>query len=340
MIIFANPVKTLFSPIVMSQALFNPFQDLIFDDQFCFLSGALTNDKITVFPKWLMDHFKFGDERVEMMDKAKSYHYEDLKLPCSEEVKNAFEALDVKVQAAYENGYEGMKSLDEELLFQWTGRMVYGLLYYEMVYERNRLLQQGKDFDLSPALKERFGHFHLMLQSIIEPITFIGKKPWSIVVFPLKYSTDIFSYRDDAINLMFSFGVNGFGFVACLQDNGVIGEKQKEIVDKLEGHVLHPVQFEELYARFHYSDYILNYKPEYKIKNEDDGITIEVDSDGKQPVFGLWDQDVFAQLLSNYWQVYGIEREDILMPQKPPLSFLENPYTKDFVDPETIALPF
>ena len=84
----------------------------------------------------------------------------------------------------------------------------------------------------------------------------------------------------------------------------------------------------------------MNYKPEYKIKNEDDGITIEVDSDGKQPVFGLWDQDVFAQLLSNYWQVYGIEREDILMPQKPPLSFLENPYTKDFVDPETIALPF
>ena len=54
----------------------------------------------------------------------------------------------------------------------------------------------------------------------------------------------------------------------------------------------------------------------------------------------MWDEDVFAQLLSNYWQVYGIERDDILMPQKPPLSFLENPYTKDFVDPEMIALPF
>ena len=323
----------------MSQALFNPFQDLIFDEHFCFLSGDLTDDKMTVFPQWLMDHFKFGDERVEMMDKAKSYNYQDLKLPCSPQVKKAFDALDAKIQAAYNNGFEGMASLDQELLFQWTGRMVYGLLYYEMIYERDRLLKQGEEFALSFALKQRFSHFHLMLQSIIEPITFIGKKPWSIVVFPLKYSEDIFSYRDDTINLMFSFGVNGFGFVACLQDNGVIAEKQKELLDKIGTHVLHPVQFEELYARFHYSDYILQYTPQYKIENLDHGITIEVDSTG-QPVFGLWDQDVFAQLLSNYWQVYGIERDDILMPQKPPLSFLENPYTHDFVNPESIALPF
>ena len=324
----------------MAQPLFNPFQDLIFDEHFCFLSGVLTNEEMTVFPTWLMEHFKFGDEKIEMMDKAKSYHYEDLKLPCSPEVKKAFEELDEKVHEAYSNGFEGMAALDQQLLFQWTGRMVYGLLYYEMVYERDRLLKQGKEFELSTTLKRRFSHFHLMLQSIIEPISFIGKKPWTIALFPLKYSSDIFSYRDDAINLMFSFGVNGFGFVACLQDNGVIGEKQKEILEKIDGNILHPVQFEELYARFHYSDYILQYDPAYKIENHDQGITIEIDTDAKQPIFGSWDQDVFAQLLSNYWQVYGIERDDILMPQKPPLSFLENPYTQEFVDPESIALPF
>jgi hypothetical protein len=212
-----------------------------------------------------------------------------------------------------------------------------------MVYERDRLLRKGEEFELSAALKERFGHFHLMLQSLIEPISFIGKKPWSIAVFPLKYSADIFSYRDDAINLIFSFGVNGFGFIACLQDNGVIGEKQKELLDKMKGNVLHPVQFEELYARFHYSDYILQYKPEYKIESRDDGISIEalpIEKKGSKPVFGFWDEDIFAQLLANYWSVYGIEREDILQFQKPPLSFLENPYSKDFINPETIDLPF
>ena len=324
----------------MSRMPFNPFEDLIFDEHFCFLSGALTNETITVFPEWLMVHFKFGNERIEMMDKTKSYNYADLRLPCSSEVKNAFEELDVKVQAAYKNGFEGMASLDQELLFQWTGRMVYGLLYYEMLYERDTLLREGEDFELSATLKKRFGRFHLMLQSLIEPVSFVGKKPWSIVVFPLKYTADIFSYREDTINLMFSFGVNGFGFIACLQDNGVIGEKQKELLDKMEGHVLHPVQFEELYARFHYSDYILQYKPEYKIENQDNGISIEVDKTSRQPHFGFWDEDIFAQLLSNYWQVYGIEKKDILQFQKPPLSFLENPYTKDFINPESIELPF
>lgn len=325
---------------MMSKLPFNPFKDLIFDEHFCFLSGALTTDQMTVFPEWLMSHFKFGDERVDMMDKEKSYHYKDLKLPCSAEVKNAFEDVDEKVRSAYNNGYEGMAALDDEVLFQWTGRIVYGLLYYEMVYERDRLLKHGQAFELSSSLRKRFGLFHLMLQSLIEPITFIGKKPWSIVVFPLKYSSDIFSFRDDPINLLFSFGVNGFGFIACLQDDGVIERKQKEVLEKMEGHVLHPVQFEELYARFHYTDYTMQYTPKYRIKNQDTNITIEIAADATPPQFGFWDEDIFAQLLSNYWQVYGIEREDIIKSQKPTLSFLENPYTKDFVDPESIKLPF
>ena len=324
----------------MSQPLFNPFQDLVLNEHFCFLSGDLTTKNMSVFPEWLMDHFKFGDEKIEMMDKAKSYKYSDLKLPCTSQVKEAFDALDVKVQAGYKNGFEGMASLDQELLFQWTSRMVYGLLYYEMIYEKDRTLAKGEEFELSSTLKKRFGYFHLMLQSVIKPISFIGKKPWSIAVFPLKYTSDIFSYRDDPINLMFSFGVNGFGFIACLQDNGVIGEKQKELLDKMKGHVLHPIQFEELFARFHYSDYILQYSPDYKIKDKNNRITIEIETTGKKPIFGLWNNDIFSQLLSNYWQVYGIEKEEILRFQKPPISFIENPYTKDFIKPESIDLPF
>jgi hypothetical protein len=327
----------------MSLTLYNPFQDLIFDDQFCFLTGDLTTEKMTVYPEWLMNHFKFGTDRIEMMDKSKSYTYEDLQLPCSPRVKKAFEELEGKVHEAYKKGYEGIKALDEQLLFLWTGRMVYGMLFYEMRYESLRKLRLRESFDLSTTLRERFGNLHLMMQSIVEPISFVGQKPWSIAIFPLKYSADIFSYRDDTVNLLFQFGINGFGLIACLQDNGIIGEKQKEILEKMEGHILHPIQFEELFARFHYSDYILQYKPEYKIENSDTGITIEavpITDNANRPVFGFWDQEVFAQLLTNYWSVYGIQREDIIQFQKPFLSFLENPYTHDFVIPEGIDLPF
>ena len=327
----------------MSQTFFNPFQDLIFDEQFCFLTGDLTTEKMTVYPEWLMDHFKFGEDRIEMMDKSKSYRYQDLQLPCSSRVKKAFEDLEEKIQEAYKKGFEGIKALDEQLLFLWMGRMVYGMLYYEMRYESGRQLKLRETFDLSAILRERFGNFHLMMQSIVEPISFGQQKPWSIAVFPLKYSADIFSYRDDTVNLLFQFGVNGFGIISCLQDNGVIGEKQREILEKMEDHVLHPIQFEELFARFHYSDYLLQYKPEFKIENTGSGITIEalpITANEDRPIFGFWDDEVFAQLLTNYWSVYGIQREDIIQFQKPFLSFLENPYSKDFVVPEGIDLPF
>lgn len=327
----------------MALQLYNPFDDLIFDEHFCFLSGDLTTETITVFPEWVMDHFKFGDERIEMLDKVKAYKYSDLKLPCSPEVKTAFADLDLKIQEAYKMGYEGMAALDEELIFQWTGRMVYGLLYHEMVYESNRLQRRGEVFSLSPYLKERFRLFHLMLQSLIAPVSFAERKPWSIAVFPLKYSSDIFSYRDDTVNLLFQMGVNGFGLIVCFQDNGVIGERNEEILHKMKGHVLHPVQFEELYARFHYSDYILQHKPEYNIETSESEIVIEalpMKPTEDRPLFGFWDKDIFAQLQANYWSVYGIEREDILQFQKPPLSYLENPYTQDFIDPESITLPF
>ncbi len=327
----------------MDTTLFNPFKDLLFDDHFCFLSGALTTEKISVFPQWLLLRFQFGDEHIEMMDKSKAYRYRDLQLPCAPHVKKVYDDLDMIVQDAFDEGYNGMAALSEEQIFQWTGRIVYGLLYYEMVYERNRIQRKGKEFALSPFLKNRFALFHLMLQSLIEPIAFKERKPWSIAVFPLKYSADIFSYRDDTVNLLFSMGVNGFGLIVCFQDNGILAERNKEMLQKMKGHVLHPIQFEELYARFHYSDYILQYKPEYKIEESEKGVTIEslpIEATADRPLFGRWDDDMFAQLQANYWSVYGIEREDILRFQKPPLSYLENPYTKDFIDPETIDLPF
>lgn len=327
----------------MLDSLYNPFDDLIFDPHFCFLSGSLTTETISIFPEWVLDHFKFGDEEIELIDKVKAFKYSELTLPCAPHVKAAFDDLDKRFREAYEKGYEGMAALDEESIFQWSGRIVYGLLYYEMIYERQRLMRLGQEFGLSEYLKTRFSRFHLMLQSLIEPVSFKGRKPWSITVFPLKYSADIFSYRDDTVNLLFSMGVNGFGFIVCFQDNGAIGERLEELLEKIKGKTLHPIQFEELYAHFHYLDYILQAKPEYKIEETEAGMTIEalpMKPIAGEELFGFWNDNIFAQLLANYWSVYGIEREEILQFQKPRLSYLEAPYSKDFIPFEAIELPY
>jgi hypothetical protein len=84
----------------------------------------------------------------------------------------------------------------------------------------------------------------------------------------------------------------------------------------------------------------MQYVPGYIVEEDGDVISIGIDHEVGTPVFAPWDEDVFAQLLSNYWQVYGIRKEDILQFQRPPLSYLENPYTKDFINPESISLPY
>ncbi len=325
---------------------FNPFKDMIFDDHFCFLSGDLTTDKMTVFPQWLMDHFKLGDEKIRLMEnsRVKEIPYSELTVPCSPRVKAAFDQLDVEFQEAYKGGYEAIAAFDEQKLFQWSGRIVFGLLYLEFLGEWEKCQSMGKPFELAAKLRDKLGKFHIMLQSLIEPVEFGERKPWSIVTFPLKYSADILSYRDDIINLMFQFGVNGFGFIVSFQDNGVFKEHEAELLEKMKGHTLHPVQFEELFARFHYLADLLQYTPQYRLEETEQGVKIEalpVEQTNEQlPLFGFWVDDFYARLLSNYWQVYGIEKGDIIKFQQPFLSYLEHPYTKDFVNPESIQLPF
>lgn len=40
----------------MNFELYNPFEELIFDKHFCFLSGALTAETMSVFPEWGKPH--------------------------------------------------------------------------------------------------------------------------------------------------------------------------------------------------------------------------------------------------------------------------------------------
>ncbi|MBS1548793.1 MAG: hypothetical protein JSS94_02840 [Bacteroidetes bacterium] len=327
-----------------TSSLYYPFRDLNFDDQTCFLSGEKATELLTIFPEWFMDRFNFRNDSFEMMDKLKSVTYGELTIPCSLPVKKAWEKLDENIQKAFDQGYDAISTMDDHLLFLWLGRMVYGTLFHEMSMEKKRLSKYEKTLQVSPFLKERFGLFHLMLQSIIHPMEFIGeKKPWSITVVKVKFSEDIMNYRDDTVNLMFSLAVNGFGIIASLHDNQVVADHQINILEKIGKQTLHPIQFEELYARFHYSNYLLQYEPEFIIEKQEDKLTIEalpIKENSQRPLFGFWDEDMFASVLAGYWEIYGIEKKKILKFPNPILSYLEDPYTRDFIEPEKIKLPF
>ena len=332
----------------MSLSLFNPFETLHFDPATCFLTGVdlkSVDEQISIFPDWVLDRFSLRDKRFKMLDQVTRIHYEDLKLPASPEVKQAFDNLEKEIKEAFDSGYDAVKNIPSERLFLWMGRFVYGVLYNDINLEIQRSSKRpgSKGFEMSTLLREKLGKFHLMLQSLVVAMEFKGLKPWTIDIVKVKYSKDTFNYKDEPTNLNFSLGMNGFGIIACLQDNGAIGKKQQDIIRKIDEKLLHPIQFEELCARFLYSNYLLKKRPQHNIQAADEKLIIEslpMDESIDYPLFGEWSDDMFAQVLAGYWEPWAFEKKAIYTSPDSPLSFLENDFTHQLIDPESVSLPY
>ena len=332
----------------MPISLYNPFETLHFDQHTCFLTGQdlhSDDEQFCIFSEWILDRFSLRNKRFRMLDQVTGIQYEDLKLPSSPEVKNAFDILDEEIKKAFEGGYDEVKKIPEERLFLWMGKLVYGVLYNDLHLEiiRSAKKANGKDFKISGFLKERFGKFHLMLQSLMVSMEFKELKPWSIRIVKLKYSQDTFNYKDEPTNLNFSLGMNGFGIVACLQDNGAVAKNQEDIINKISDKVLHPIQFEELCARFLYANYLLKKSAQHIIHLTEEKVIIEsvqLPEMPNDPLFGKWDDNMFAQVLAGYWEPWGFTKNEIITLPDSPISFLENDYTHEFIEPDSISLPF
>jgi hypothetical protein len=332
----------------MPISLFNPFETLHLNSATCFLTGTdLTSadEQITVFPGWILDRFSLREKKFRMMDQVTGIRYDDLKLPASPEVKKAFEILDKEIKEAFDGGYEEVKKLPEERLFLWMARLVYGVVYHDLCLQINRSAKKDKEkeFRLSALLRERFGKLHLMMQSLLVPMDFETLKPWSIRIVRLKYSKDTFNYKDEPTNLNFSLGLNGFGIVACLQDNGAVGASQQDIINKISDKILHPIQFEELCARFLYANYLMKRRAQHIIQPTEEKViigSVPLTDTPDDPLFGWWDDNMFAQVLAGYWEPWGLVKSDIITLPDAPISFLENDFTHEFIDPESVKLPF
>ena len=330
----------------MAIRLYDPFENLHFSTQTCFLTGQnlhSTEEQISVFPEWILDRYSLRDKTFKMLE-GSSLQYQDMKIHCfAGVIKNALNPLEEEIEKAFTVGYEEVIKVPEERLFQWMAKLVYGVLYNDMSIEERKSTIKGKEFILSRFLQERFKKLHLMLQSLVVPMDFKGTKPWSIRVVKIKYSKDVFNYKDETTNLNFSLGMNDFGIVACLQDNSAVGINQQEMTDKISDKTLHPIQFEELCARFIYANYLLNSYAEYNIQSTEEKVIVEsipLTGTANKSLFGPWDDNMFGQVLADYWKPWGITMDQIITFPNSPISFLENDYTQAFIEPDSITLPY
>ncbi|MDP3466998.1 MAG: hypothetical protein Q8S11_01610 [Daejeonella sp.] len=308
--------------------LYKPFENLTFSKQFCFLSGKKLQspeEEITVFPPWLMQEYDLRDKPFKLLDESMST-YSDMKLPCSGEIYElAIEPLEKEIQTAFLSGYDAVKQIPELRLFQWIAKMVYGILFNEIRIGMMQQKARNEEFVLSQSLIHKFSNLHLMLQSLNQPVIFEGNNPWSIRVFKLESSKDLFNYRDEINTLTFSLGMKDFGIIACLQDNGTNAVYHKDILSKLNGKAVHPAQLEEIFARFFYSNYLFNRLPEYTVMPTEDAVYIEampLRGMSNKPLFDFWQNKTYAQVLENFWKPWGILLFEILKDPENPLSYL------------------
>jgi hypothetical protein len=312
----------------MLAPLYHPFERFNFSNRNCFLTGQPLNseeEKIQVFPAWLMARHQLEDKAFKLLDESYT-SYKDLKIPCAAEVNNQYlEPLENEVASAFEQGYEAVSRLDELKLFQWAGKLLYGIIFNEMQAGIRQQHALGEGFHLSQALKHKFSHLHLMLQTLNIPIQFDGFKPYSVVLYKVNNAENEFGYRDEINTLTFSIRVKDFGLIICLQDNGANRFYHRELLQQLEGQTLHPIQFEEVSARFFYSAYLFNRLPEYEVLHLPDVIDIEalpLRGHQQKPPFDDWQEKTYGQVLESFWKKWGFILFEIIKNPDRPMSFL------------------
>lgn len=324
-------------------ALYNPFRDFLFDNQACFLTGEKLRseeEQIQVFPLWLMRAYELEEKPFKLLDES-ICTYMQLKLPCSTGTAARLAEIERQVEAAFMKGFTAVDQLDRLMLFQWVGKLVYGIIFNEIRVGIRQQALSGEAMNFSQVLTQKFRNLHMMLQSMVMPIQFDGAMPFSVVVTEVDNLEQAFSYRDEINTLVFSLRMKDFGLIVCLQDNGTNNNYHKAYLEKVAGHRLHPIQFEELCARYFYSAYLFNRLPEYTVLSANERVYIEpmplMDMSMK-PIFDQWQVKVFGQVLENFWKPWGFTLFEIIKDPEHPMSFLLDQEGR-FITGEEIGFP-
>ncbi|TDS14098.1 hypothetical protein [Sphingobacterium paludis] len=311
----------------MASKLYNPFLDFKFNNETCFLSGEVLSsrdEQIQVFPLWMMRKFDLEDKPFRMLDEN-IVNYKSLKLPCSVATAGLFEELELEIEQAMEQGYDAVINVPEIRLFQWVAKILYGVVFNEIQSGVRQAMLSGEPMNFSQALVHKFRNLHAMLQSLRVAMEFENRNPFSVLVLPVDNPEAHFNYRDEINTLIFSFRMNDFAIIATLQDNGTHAVYHEDILQAIAGQRLHPVQFEEVCARYFYSAYLFNRLPDYTYMETPDKIYVEpmpLNDWTMKPIFDNWQFKTYGQVLENFWKPWGFTLFEIIKDPEHPMTFL------------------
>jgi len=312
--------------------LSNPYEQLRTGANRCFLCGLHLGETRTqehIFPKWLQRRYDLWDQRIDLLN-GTGLPYRQMKVPCCARCNNEGLAwLENSVKSGLEAGYDGVVSLDRLALYQWTAKIFFGILYKEM-----SLLVDRSDPRLgtiaAPSLLESFRNMHALLQSVHRPMELIGT-PFSVLVVRLHQEAGPhpFYFHDNLHLMTFSIRMGGVGIIIAFQDQGLNEESYTSLLSGFGDYPLHPLQFDELYARVTYTCSLLNRTPKYLAVLPHDPtkrfwvVSLPLAGFSSGPILEEWNIQEYAQFLAYYWRGRGLSFADVFRPPDQAMTYLE-----------------
>lgn len=336
--------KTRPSDLSKLESFDNPLQKMRLDWEHCFLCGAaLKAAKETeehVVPRWLQRKFDLWNERLLLPNKT-PIPYRQLKVPCCDVCNGGvLSAVENKMKTAVEGGYSSLSRLDELSIFQWVAKIFYGLLFRDLSLHFDRS-DPGKGTIVEEGLLKAIRNTHALLQSVNRPFELVNGRPFSVLVLNVhKLDNDVYDFRDNFETMTIAVRMGDVGIIVALQDHGFNQHMYGPYVEDLAGDKLHPVQFDELYARVTYNCSRLSGVPWYWYAiPEDPEKPVQLVSlpyaDSEEPgVLREWDQEEFATQLAFHWAKWGFELEGIFFPPNRVATYLTESGQILLLDPD------
>lgn len=317
----------------MSEEELSPFylpeKDQSFRDDMCFLCGEDVSFKNTlehVFPKWLQKEFDLWNKQIILLN-GTTIPYKSLTIPCCEKCNNEhLSKIEKEIFTAYKLGYKTFKNINRHFLFLWISKIYYGILFKELLLPLNRANKLEGTIVIKEDL-EKYSMAHLLLQGARVSMEFQERNPWSIFIFNSQVSENKhlnFDYRDAQSALTFGIRIGEISIIAVLQDNSAQAEIFDETIRKIQKLKLHPIQFQELFAKISYKQLTLNRTPKYLITQTIDKVMINpihLQGISLKDIYDKWDEEVYSHVLSYHTNV---AREKLFVPPNQVMTYLYN----------------
>ena len=161
-----------------TKSFYNPFQKMSFTDDRCFLCGKKLKTKTVehIFPKWLLNEYNLWNQNIILLNDTK-INYRQLTIPCCKECNNVYlSKVENQIRKGYFKGFNDFLKMDKLLVYQWIGKIFYGLLFRELSLSLKRT-DPEKGSITNPDLLKDFKTFYFFYNLSGLPLSLLTLSP-------------------------------------------------------------------------------------------------------------------------------------------------------------------